>query len=250
VSGTRELGATATVWLAWTVHAYTASGAFLAFLATLAIFAGGFRTAFLWLFTAVVIDATDGWLARRVHVGDRLPEFSGPKLDDLIDYLTFVFVPALLLWRANLLPRRGGVAIVAVILMSSAYGFARDDAKTVDHFFTGFPSYWNVVALYLFVAGLPPVANGVILVALAALIFVRVGYIYPTRTPMLRRLTLALAALWAATILAMILALPHPPPALVEGSLFFPVYYTALSLVVHARRSRYRERRGLASRPQ
>jgi phosphatidylcholine synthase len=177
VSGGRQRGTTAIAWSAWTVHAYTASGALLAFLATLAIFAGRFRAAFLWLFTAVVIDATDGWLARRMRVGDRLPQFSGAKLDDLIDYLTFVFVPALLFWRAGLLPAHGGFGIVAAILLSSAYGFAREDAKTSDHFFTGFPSYWNVVALYLFVAGLTPVANGVILLALAALVFVRIGAI-------------------------------------------------------------------------
>jgi phosphatidylcholine synthase len=238
VSGGRQRATTAITWSAWTVHAYTASGALLAFLATLAIFAGRFRAAFLWLFTAVVIDATDGWLARRVRVRDRLPQFSGSKLDDLIDYLTFVFVPALLLWRAGLLPTYGGFGIVAAILLSSAYGFARDDAKTTDYFFTGFPSYWNVVALYLFVAGLTPVANGVILLALAALVFVRIGYVYPTHTPVLRPLTLGLAALWAASVLAMILGLPHPEPALVVLSLVFPAYYLVLSLVLHVRRHR------------
>lgn len=231
--GTAEIA-----WSAWTVHAYTASGAVLAFLATQAIFAGRFRAAFLWLFTAVMVDATDGWLARRVRVGDRLPQFSGPKLDDLIDYLTFVFVPALLLWRADLLPAHGGFGIIAAILLSSAYGFAREDAKTSDGFFTGFPSYWNVVALYLLVAGLPPAANGVILLALASLVFVRIRYIYPTRTAVLRPLTLALAAIWAAVILAMILGLPHPQPALVGLSLLFPAYYTVLSLVLHTRRNR------------
>ena len=238
MTGDRQHGTTAIAWSAWTVHAYTASGALLAFFATLAIFAGRFRTAFLWLFAAVVIDATDGWLARRVRVGSRLPQFSGPKLDDLIDYLTFVFVPALLLWRADLLPARGGFGIVAAILLSSAYGFAREDAKTSDHFFTGFPSYWNVAALYLFVAGLTPLANSIILLALVALVFVRVGYVYPTRTPALRTLTLALNALWAAAVLAIILGLPHPQPVLVWLSLLFPAYYTVLSLVLHARRDR------------
>src|SRR5437867_7115935 len=166
----------AIAWSAWTAHAYTASGVLLAFLATLAIFAGRFRTAFLWLFTAVLVDGTDGWLARRVRVGDRLPHFSGQKLDDLVDYLTFVFVPALLLWRADLLPSHGGFGIVAAILLSSAYAFARADAKTSDHFFTGFSSYWNVLALYLFVAGFTPTGDGIILLALAALVFLRIRY--------------------------------------------------------------------------
>ena len=234
----RQRGTSAIAWSAWTAHAYTASGVLLAFLATLAIFAGHFRTAFLWLFTAVLVDATDGWLARRVRVGDRLPQFSGQKLDDLVDYLTFVFVPALLLWRADLLPSHGGFGIVAAILLSSAYAFARDDAKTSDHFFTGFPSYWNVLALYLFVAGLTPATNGIILLALVALVFVPIRYVYPTRTRVLRPLTLTLAALWAAAILAIILGLPHPSAALVGVSLLFPAYYTVLSLVLQARRNR------------
>jgi phosphatidylcholine synthase len=234
----RQRGTSAIAWSAWTAHAYTASGVLLAFLATLAIFAGHFRTAFLWLFTAVLVDGTDGWLARRVRVGDRLPQFSGQKLDDLVDYLTFVFVPALLLWRADLLPSHGGFGIVAAILLSSAYAFARDDAKTSDHFFTGFPSYWNVLALYLFVAGLTPATNGIILLALVALVFVPIRYVYPTRTRVLRPLTLTLAALWAAAILAIILGLPHPSAALVGVSLLFPAYYTVLSLVLEARRDR------------
>jgi len=234
----RQRGTSAIAWSAWTAHAYTASGVLLAFLATLAIFAGRFRTAFLWLFAAVLVDGTDGWLARRVRVGDRLPQFSGQKLDDLVDYLTFVFVPALLLWRADLLPSHGGFGIVAAILLSSAYAFARDDAKTSDHFFTGFPSYWNVLALYLFVAGLTPATNGIILLALVALVFVPIRYVYPTRTRVLRPLTLTLAALWAAAILAIILGLPHPSAALVGVSLLFPAYYTVLSLVLQARRNR------------
>ena len=141
-------------------------------------------------------------------------------------------------WRADLLPSRGAFGIVAAILLSSAYAFARDDAKTSDHFFTGFPSYWNVLALYLFVAGLTPAMNGIILLALVALVFVRIRYIYPTRTRVLRPLTLTLTALWAAAILAIILGLPHPSAALVGLSLLFPVYYTVLSLVLQARRNR------------
>lgn len=237
VSGQPQQRTTAIAWSAWVAHAYTASGAILAFLATLALVDGRFRAAFTWLFAAVVIDATDGWLARRVRVDERLPEFSGAKLDDLVDYLTFVFVPALLIWRADLLPTAGALAIVAAILVSSAYGFSHQDAKTSDHFFTGFPSYWNIAALYLFVARLPPAVNAAILLALAGLVFVRIGYIYPTRTQAFRPLTMTLTALWAVAILAIILSLPRPEPVLVGASLLFPIYYTVLSLVLHARRS-------------
>jgi len=227
-------------WFAWAAHAYTASGAVLAFLATLALFAGEFRAAFLWLFAAVCVDATDGWFARLAGVGARLPRVSGARLDDLVDYLTFVFVPMLLVWRAALLPAGWGFAVVAAVLVSSAYGFARDDAKTSDYFFTGFPSYWNVVGLYLFVWRLSPAANAAILLALAALVFVRIGYVYPSRTPVLRTLTLALASAWGGLVLLIILRLPDPPGWAVWLSLGFPVYYTLLSFALHVRRGRAR----------
>jgi phosphatidylcholine synthase len=222
---------------AWAVHAYTASGAVLAFLSARAAIGGDVRAAFLWLFAAVAIDATDGWLARVARVGERLPSFSGARLDNLVDYLTFVFVPALIVWQAGLVPSSWGMAAVVAMLLSSAYGFASEDAKTSDHFFTGFPSYWNVAALYLVAANLAPAANAAILLALAALVFVPIGYVYPTRTPVLRGLTLTLAVVWGALVLAMIDRLPHPPRALVWLSLVFPIYYVALSVVLNRRRA-------------
>src|SRR5947209_1140909 len=134
-----------TPWSAWAVHFYTATGAVMAFLATREVFAGDLRMAFVWLFTALVVDSSDGTLARLAHVHERLPHFSGEKVDDLVDYLTFVFVPALIVWRADLVPAGWGLAVVAAMLLSSAYGFASADAETADCFFTGFPSFWNVV---------------------------------------------------------------------------------------------------------
>jgi phosphatidylcholine synthase len=225
-------------WSAWAVHVYTATGAVLAFLATRDVFAGDFRMAFVWLFAALVVDSTDGTLARLARVHERLPHFSGEKVDDLVDYLTFVFVPALIVWRADLVPERWLPFVVAAMLLSSAYGFASADAKTPDCFFTGFPSYWNVVALYLLVGGLPATVNALILLAFAALVFVRIGYVYPSRTPTLRRLTVTLTTAWGGLILAIIAALPNPSRALVWLSLIFPAYYTILSFVLHARRVR------------
>jgi phosphatidylcholine synthase len=167
---------------AWLVHAYTASGAVLAFLATQAATARNFRTAFLWLFAAVLIDSTDGLLARSARVHERLPNFSGQKLDDIVDYLTFVFVPAVIVWQAGSVTGWWTIPVVAAMLLSSLFGFVSEDAKTDDHFFTGFPSYWNIVVLYLVVLELSPVLNAVILLTLSALVFVRIGYVYPTRT--------------------------------------------------------------------
>ena len=229
-------------WAAWVVHLYTATGAVLAFLATREVFAGDFRAAFLWLFAAVAVDASDGSLARLARVHERLPHFSGAKLDDLVDYLTFVFVPALIVWRAGLVPPGWELAVVAAMLLSSAYGFASADAKTADCFFTGFPSYWNVAALYLLVGKLPASANAAILVALAALVFIRIGYVYPSRTPTLRKLTVTLTAVWGAQILAIIVSLPAPSRVLVGLSLIFPAYYTILSLALHAHRAQHGQR--------
>ena len=217
---------------------YTATGAVCAFLAAQSVVDGSWRRAFLWLFVAVVVDSTDGWFARLARVQDRLPQFSGSKLDDIVDYLTFVFVPALIVWRADLVPAGWSLPVAAAMLLSSAYGFASDDAKTPDQFFTGFPSYWNVVVLYLFVFELPPLYNAIVLFVLAALVFVRVGYVYPSRTIAWRTATLTLCTLWGVVMLVLILRLPNPPRSLAWLSLLFPIYYVALSVALHRQRSR------------
>jgi len=219
------------------VHAYTASGAVAALAMTVAIINDRYRTAFFLMVAATVIDATDGMLARFARVKEATPSFDGARLDDIVDYLTFVFVPTLLVFRAGLLPPGWGVAAPVAMLLSSAYGFAALDAKSEDHYFTGFPSYWNVVALYLYAARLPGATNAGILLMLSGLVFVRIGYVYPSRTPVFRGLTIALCVIWGLMVLQIIAMLPDVPPALLVGSLFFPVYYVVLSLMLHARRA-------------
>jgi phosphatidylcholine synthase len=223
---------------AWAVHAYTATGALCAFAAVLAIMADRYRAAFLWLVLATFVDATDGVLARLARVKDRTPRFDGARLDDIVDYLTYVFVPVLLLYHAGLLPPRLGTGVAAIVLLSSAYGFASLDAKTDDCFFTGFPSYWNIVAVYLFAAGLTPVVNAAVLLVLSGLVFVRIGYVYPSRTPVLRGLTIGLGSVWAVMVIAIILAMPDVPMPLLIASMFFPVYYGVLSLMLQHRRGK------------
>ena len=222
---------------AWLVHLYTATGAALAFLATIAAFDARFRTAFLMLIVATVVDATDGFLARRAGIPGSTPNFDGARLDDIVDYLTFVFVPMVILYRAGNLPDAWGMWVVAAVLLSSGYGFASLDAKTSDYFFTGFPSYWNIVALYLHAAGAPDVFNAVVLLALVILVFVRIGYVYPSRTPVLRGLTNALGVIWGVMMLAVVWLLPSVPRSLLILSLFFPVYYTVLSVWLHSQRA-------------
>jgi len=223
---------------AWSVHAYTATGALAAFAATIDTIHGNYRGAFFLMVVATAIDATDGLLARMARVKEATPTFDGARLDDIVDYLTFVFVPILLLYHAGDLPMSWGSIVAAIVLLSSAYGFASTDAKTEDYFFTGFPSYWNIIALYLHAGQLPTAVNGAILLALSALVFVRIGYVYPTRTPVLRGLTNGLCAVWGLMVVAIIWKLPDVPGLLLIASLFFPVYYTVLSLTLNARRGR------------
>jgi phosphatidylcholine synthase len=224
--------------LAWAVHGYTASGAVLAFAMAVAVVHGRYPAAFMLMVVATAVDATDGVLARLARVKENTPTFDGARLDDIVDYLTFVFIPALLLYSAGLLPQGWAPAVVSAMLLSSAYGFAAGDAKTEDYFFTGFPSYWNIVALYLYAAHLPAGANAAILLVLSVLVFVRVGYVYPTRTPVLRGLTIALSLVWGLMIIAIILTLPDVAPALRGAALRFTHKKTGLSHMLHARRGR------------
>jgi phosphatidylcholine synthase len=216
--------------IAWLAHLYTATGAVLAFLAARAVFLDDYRAAFSWLALQIVVDATDGALARRVQVSTRLPWFNGAKLDDITDYLTYVFVPALAVWKAALVPDGWTLVVVSAILLSSAYGFNRADAKTADHFFTGFPSYWNIVVFYLMVARWSGGANAGILMMFAALVFVPIRYIYPSRTVQWKAATIGLGVVWATLMVWMLWEYPDVSRPLFWASLAYPAYYFAVSI--------------------
>jgi phosphatidylcholine synthase len=221
---------------AWLVHLYTASGLVLAFLAARAVIDHDYRTALFWLWLQVVVDATDGTLARVARVSERIPWFNGAKLDDIVDYLTFVFVPALLVWRAGLVPGAWMLPVTGAMLLSSGYGFNRDDAKTADHFFTGFPSYWNIVVFYLLIADWNPRVNAGILMTFAALVFVPIRYVYPSRTPVWPVPTNLLGVAWGALLLVMLWQYPSVSRTLFLMSLLYPIYYAVLSVSLHIRR--------------
>jgi phosphatidylcholine synthase len=222
---------------AWLVHLYTASGFVLAFLAAVAAIDHDFRTAFFYLAVQIAVDATDGMLARAARVSERLPWFSGSKLDDLVDYLTYVFVPALIIWRGLLVIDPWTNVVPAAMLLSSGYGFSRTDAKTADHFFTGFPSYWNIVVFYLFLLDLGPGLNAAILLTFAVMVFVPLRYIYPSRTPVWPWPTNLLGIVWGAAMLVTLWQYPTFSRPLVLASLAYPAYYFVLSFVVHVRTS-------------
>lgn len=220
---------------AWGVHLLTASGGVLAFLALRASGAERFADAFRWLALAMFIDCIDGTMARAVGVKQVLPWFDGTKLDDIVDYLTYVLVPIVILYDARLLPTgTAGLACAAAPLLASAYGFCRTDAKTTDHYFRGFPSYWNVFALYAFTLPLSPRATAVWVLALAALVFAPLKFLYPSRAQRFRTSSLFLGAVWAVSMIALLWTLPDPPTMLVWVSLFYPAYYAGVSLALQA----------------
>ena len=221
--------------LAWLVHLYTAFGAVIGFLTILAIDRAAFRDALFLMALAVVIDATDGTLARAAHVKEIIPWFDGELLDAIVDYFNYAVVPCFFMLRANLLPGQDALWLAALPLLASAYGFCQRDAKTADHFFLGFPSYWNIVAFYLYVLRTPAWVNAFALIALSILIFVPIKYIYPSRSPRFRVQSIVLGALWGAAILYAIYRLPEPPRAILFASLLYPAYYTALSLWLQIR---------------
>jgi len=226
---------------AWGVHFYTALGAVLGFLALEAVARSQYGLAFLWMAVAVFIDATDGTLARRLDVKRVLPGFDGARLDDIVDYLNYVLVPVVLAYHAGLVP--GGVAgqlICAAPLLASGYGFCQADAKTEDHFFKGFPSYWNVIVFYLFALGTPLWFNVSVLLVFSALVFVPIGYLYPSRNPAWRQTTYVFGSLWGVSVFVLLLQFPNPSRWLAWLSLSFPAYYMVLSLALHLRRGRER----------
>jgi phosphatidylcholine synthase len=222
--------------LAWLVHGYTASGAVVGFLTLLFIEQGQFRDALLLMALAVVIDASDGALARAARVKELLPWFDGDLLDNLVDYFNYTIVPCLFLLRANLLPAEDAIWLAALPLLASAYGFCQKGAKTADYFFLGFPSYWNILVFYLYVLQTPLWINAFSIIVLSILVFIPIRYIYPSRSPRFRVSTNSLGAVWGFAVLWIILALPAPPRVLVIASLLFPAYYTIVSLWLEYRR--------------
>src|SRR5918911_1488882 len=221
------------------VHLYTASGAVLAFLMVLAAIQGNAVQA-LWIsLITLIVDGTDGSLARRFRVSEMLPWFDGRRLDDIVDYLTYVFAPILLIWQLNLLPSGiTGMVIAALPLLASSYQFCRVDAKTDDHFFLGFPSYWNVIAFYTIIFNLAPVIVGAILLTCSILVFVPIRYLYPSRTVIFRPLTLALTGIWLLSYALILQQMPAPQPPLAVFSLFYLLYYVGLSLYLTFRKGK------------
>jgi phosphatidylcholine synthase len=250
--------------LGWCVHCYTALGLVCAAGIAAALFDGtpaAFRWAFILMLIATVIDATDGTLARAVRIKEAVPSFDGRRLDDIVDFLTYTALPLVLIWRAGLLPA-GHEAWLLLPLLASAYGFCQVSAKTDDGYFLGFPSYWNLVALYLYllhfhVVPLPGWLSVGVVVGFALLTFVPARYLYPSQKGRLNQVTIVFGAAWAVMLAWVLYRLPTEPVTpgrptdddslrwMIGFSLLFPLYYLAVSWAVSVRlwHRRRKERR-------
>lgn len=224
--------------LAWCVHLYTSLGLVAA--AGMAFFivrgdADAFRWVIALMIAATFIDATDGTLARAWRVKEVLPGFDGRTLDNIVDFLNYTFLPLLFVWRAGVLPDSlSGWLLLP--LLASAYGFSQADAKTEDHFFLGFPSYWNVVAIYLYWLQLPAWLSLLLIVVLSLLTFVPSLYLYTSYKGRFSRLTNWLLLVWMGLLVLIVAQVFTDARPLEWVSLAFPIYYFVLSWLITLQR--------------
>jgi phosphatidylcholine synthase len=245
---------------AWLVHCYTALGLVAA--AGIAVFivrgdAESFRWAIALMLAATFIDSTDGWLARRARAKEVLPQFDGRRLDDIIDFQTYTSLPLLFIWRAGILPGELNWWLLAPLL-ASVYGFAQSDAKTSipetgDSFFVGFPSYWNIVAIYLYWLRPPACFSLALIISLAALTFAPSLYLYTTRGGRFSRLTNLFCLAWGVLMALIVADVFDESRPFIWASLAFPVYYFVVSWAItlrlwfDVRRQRARAERRLST---
>jgi phosphatidylcholine synthase len=221
---------------ALTVHLFTALGGVVGLFTLLAIYHHNFILAFYLMGAAMFIDSVDGLLARWARTKINAPKIDGALMDMILDYLNYVIVPAFLLVVAGLLPGYWEIVAAAAIVLASAFQFANVEAKTADHFFTGFPSYWNVVVFYIFLWQLPAVVNAGVIFLGVILVFVPIKYIYLSRvdylahSKWLRTLMVLAAVLWGVTALWLLWIYPNSNRFWVIYSIAFFVAYILISI--------------------
>ncbi len=199
--------------IAWAVHAFTTCGIIAGFLALVAVLKGDAVVAFMWLGVALFVDGIDGSLARKARVNEYTPNFDGASLDLVIDYFTYVAVPALMIYWFNMVPvpfyfaeETWSLIAAAVVMAVSCYTFANVGMKSEDYYFVGFPAIWNVVVLYFYVAGTGWLINLITVVTLAVLTFVPVKFVHPLRVAHWRNITIPMTVLWAAMTLSLVIS--------------------------------------------
>jgi phosphatidylcholine synthase len=225
---------------AWGVHLFTASGAVWGILSILAIQHHQYKLLFLWVALAMFVDGFDGILARLAHTKVYAAELDGALLDNIIDYLNYVIVAALLVMEAKLVPAGWGLPVACLMALSSAYQFsqaeAKTDSRTQEFYFKGFPDYWNFLALYLLLLKLNPWLNLLILLACVVLVFVPIKFIYPSRTRFYRGTIIVLMLIWGLSGAAMLVLYPRIPPWLTLFNLVLAGVYVIASLAATLRR--------------
>jgi phosphatidylcholine synthase len=224
---------------AFCVHLLTASGAALALLALLAAADQRWPAMFLWLGLAVIVDTIDGPIARRLRVAELLPRWAGDVLDLVVDFLTYVFVPAFAIATGGVLPGHAGLLAGVVIVTTGVLYFADRRMKTADNYFRGFPAIWNAVAFFVFLLRPDPWIAGAAIAALAVLTFVPVVFIHPFRVARLRALNAGLLAIGCVLIIVALVRDLAPGPWVTGGLCAICLYFLAAGLL----------RRGTDARP-
>ena len=198
----------------WLVHFFTATGALAGFLSFVAILNDNIFIAFIWLSLAFFIDGVDGTLARRYKVKELASNIDGSILDNIVDYLNYVFIPAVMLYWFNLVPEDLTLLSVALILIVSCYTFANTKVKTKDFFFRGFPAVWNIVIFYLFVIGSSQLTNFLVIIFFSVMTFIPLKYVHPFRVKEKKSLNLFLTFIWGLCCVFLLLDLRDPPTQL------------------------------------
>ena len=217
--------------LAFSVHVLTACGAALALLALLAAARGDWPLMFLWLGVALVVDAIDGPLARAANVSAVWPNWSGDTLDLVVDYTTYVFVPAYAVAAGSLMPDALALPAAATIAITGTLYFANREMKTPDNFFRGFPAVWNLVVFYLLLLRPSPGMTAATIALVSVLTFVPMRFVHPFRVRRLRTVTVALLTLWAALALAAVKQGLAPAPWISAALCLIAVYFVLVGLL-------------------
>lgn len=217
-------------------HGVTAVGAVFGFLALRAVFEGDIAAAFMWLGLALVIDGVDGGIARRARVSEVIPWFDGATLDNIIDYFTYVAVPAAVVYRFAMVPEGWAAVAAATMMAVSCYTFSNKAVKTSDYYFSGFPAIWNIVVFYLYVLQTAPIINLLVVAGGCLMTFLPFKYIHPFRVRQWRPISIAVTLLWVAASVRLVLADPESSrvwtvaPAAFWLWVLASVYFAGLSL--------------------
>jgi len=215
---------------AFSVHVFTAAGAALALGALIYAVRGQWTGMFVCLGIALIVDGVDGTIARRLGTAELLPRWSGDVLDLVVDFTTYVFVPAYAIAAGPLLPEALALPAGMIIVVTGALYFADREMKTADNYFRGFPALWNAAAFYLFLLRPAPWAAAVTVLALAVLTFVPFKFVHPMRVVRLRAVTIAALLVWSVLALVAVLTDLDPGPWVAGGLVALGLYFLALGL--------------------